>query len=159
LPLVNDRAISWSCWKYGTYSWISWGIGAGWERGWYDPESWKDFYKEASEADAEFTYRKFNGNGSLIYRPGVVPNVNVACPSIRLKTMRNGVQDYEYLRLLTELDGNSDRADKIANDIIKRPFGENAIGNLDVWSFDVKDWDKARIALGEMIQKKTAEKE
>src|SRR5690606_24615645 len=114
---------------------------------------------EASEADAEFTYRKFNGNGSLIYRPGVVPNVNVACPSIRLKTMRNGVQDYEYLRLLTELDGNSDRADKIANDIIKRPFGENAIGNLDVWSFDVKDWDKARIALGEMIQKKTAEKE
>lgn len=154
LPLVNDRAISWSCWKYGTYSWISWGIGAGWERGWYDPESWKDFYKEASEADAEFTYRKFNGNGSLIYRPGVVPNVNVACPSIRLKTMRNGVQDYEYLRLLTEFDGNSDRADKIVNDIIKRPFGEHAIGNLDVWSFDAKDWDEARIVLGEMIQER-----
>ena len=28
LPLVNDRAISWSCWKYNTYSWISWGAGA-----------------------------------------------------------------------------------------------------------------------------------
>lgn len=154
LPLVNDRAISWSCWKYGTYSWISWGIGAGWERGWHDPESWKDYYKEASEADAEFTYRQFNGNGSLVYKPGVVPNVNVVCASIRLKTMRNGVQDYEYLRLLTKLDGNSDRADDVVNKIIKNPFGDNAIGNLDVWDFDAKDWDESRIALGEMIHEK-----
>jgi hypothetical protein len=154
LPLVNDRAISWSCWKYGTYSWLSWGIGAGWERGWHDPESWKDYYKEASEADAEFTYRQFNGNGSLVYKPGVVPNVNVVCPSIRLKTMRNGVQDYEYLRLLTTLDGNSDRADDLVNKIIKSPFGDNAIGNLDVWKFDAKDWDESRIALGEMIHEK-----
>ena len=86
-----------------------------------------------------------------MYKPGVVPNVNVVCPSIRLKTMRNGVQDYEYLRLLTKLDGNSDRADDVVNKIIKNPFGDNAIGNLDVWSFDAKDWDESRIALGEMI--------
>lgn len=154
LPLVNDRAISWSCWKYGTYSWLSWGIGAGWERGWYDPESWKDFYKEASEADSEFTYRKFNGNGSLIYKPGVVPDVSEACPSIRLKTMRNGVQEYEYMRLLTKLDGNSDRADKIVNDVVKQPFGKNAIGVLDVWSFDPAKWDQSRIQLGEWIHEK-----
>ncbi len=155
LPLINDRAISWSCWKYGTYSWLSWGIGAGWERGWYDPESWKDFYKEASEADAEFTYRQFNGNGSLIYKPGMVPNVNQPCPSIRLKTMRNGVQEYEYLRLLSELDGNSHRADEIVNSLIKEPFGVNAIGNLDVWSYDAEKWDQARIKLGGLIENKS----
>lgn len=153
LPLVNDRAISWSCWKYGTYSWLSWGIGAGWERGWYDPESWKDFYKEASEADAEFTYRKFNGNGSLIYKPGIVPNVKEACPSIRLKAMRNGVQEYEYLRLLTELDGNSDRADALVNELVNQPYGEQAIGDLNVWSFDPRLWDKQKTRLGEMIQR------
>ena len=152
LPLVNDRAISWSCWKYGTYSWLSWGIGAGWEYGWYDPESWKDFYKEASEADAEFTYRKFNGNGSLIYKPDVVPNVNEACPSIRLKTMRNGVQEYEYLRLLTELDGNSDRVDALVDELINLPYGDNAIGDLNVWSFDSQLWDEQRERLGNMIQ-------
>lgn len=151
LPLINDRAISWSCWKYHTYSWISWGIGAGWERGWYDPESWKDFFKEDAEADAAFTYRKFNGNGSLIYKPGVVPNVEEVCPSIRLKTMRNGVQEYEYMRLLTELDGNSDRADTIVNTIIKEPFGENAIGNFAVWSYDAEQWDQSRSKLGELI--------
>ncbi len=153
LPLVNDRAISWSCWKYKTYSWISWGVGAGWERGWYDPESWKDFYKEASEADAEFTYRQFNGNGSVIYKPGMVPNVSEPCPSIRLKTMRDGVQDYEYLRLLAKLDGNSKRADALVNQLIKEPFGDKSIGNLDVWSYDQEQWHKVRMELAELILK------
>lgn len=151
LPLVNDRAISWSVWKYRAHSWISWGIGAGWERGWYDPESWKDFFKENAEADAQFTYRKFNGNGSLIYKPGIVPNVSVPCPSIRLKTMRNGVQEYEYMRLLTQLDGNPKRTDSIVNKIINKPFGENAIGKFDIWSYDAAQWDKSRIALGNLI--------
>ncbi|SKB70626.1 glycoside hydrolase domain-containing protein [Dyadobacter psychrophilus] len=153
LPLVNDRAISWACWKYKTYSWISWGVGAGWERGWYDPESWKDFYKEASEADAEFTYRTFNGNGSVIYKPGMVPNVSEPCPSIRLKTMRDGVQEYEYLRLLDKLDGNSKRADALVDQLIKEPFGEKSIGNLDVWSYDQEQWHKVRMELGELISK------
>jgi hypothetical protein len=153
LPLINDRAISWSCWKYKTYSWISWGIGAGWERGWYDPESWKDFYKEASEADAEFTYRTFNGNGSLIYKPGMVPNVSEPCASIRLKTMRDGVQEYEYLRLLTKLDGNSKRADALVDQLIKAPYGENSIGNLDVWSYDHEQWYKVRMELADLISK------
>lgn len=151
LPLVNDRAISWSCWKYNTYSWLSWGIAAGWDSGWYDPESWKDFYKEASEADSEFTYRKFNGNASLIYKPGVIPNVREVCPSVRLKTMRNGIQEYEYMRLLAELDGHRDRVDKIVNSIIKEPFGDNSIGVFDVWSFNPEEWDQKRIQLGELI--------
>ena len=94
---------------------------------------------------------KINGNGLLIYSPGIVPNVEGACPSIRLKTMRNGVQEYEYMRLLSELDGNDDRVDKIVNSIIKQPFGENSIENLDVWSFDAEQWDQKRAQLGELI--------
>ena len=144
LPLVNDRAISWSCRKYNTYSWISWGIGAGWERAWYDPETWKDAYKPGAEADAVFSYKKLNGNALLIYSPGIVPNVEGPCPSIRLKTMRNGVQEYEYMRLLSGLDKNNDRVDNIVNGIIKEPFGDKSIGNLDVWSFDAEQWDAAR---------------
>lgn len=159
LPLINDRAISWSCWKYRTYSWLSWGIGVGWESGWYDPESWKDFFKEESESDSEFTYRKFNGNGSLIYKPGVLPNVKEPCPSIRLKTMRNGVQEYEYMRILAKLDQNSDRVDQIVNDIIKQPFGDKSIGNLDVWSYDSERWDQNRIKLGKLIDQFTRKKQ
>ena len=151
LPLVNERAISWSCWKYNTYSWISWGIGSGWEKGWYDPESWKDYYKEHSEADSEFTYRKFNGNGSIIYMPNIIPNVNEPCPSIRLKNMRNGVQEYEYMRQLARLDKSSERVDEIVNEIINYPFGDKSIGVLDVWEYDAEKWDLMRIKLGELI--------
>ncbi len=140
LPLVNDRAISWACWKYRTHSWLSWGVGAGWLRAWYDPQSWKD------------THKQLNGNGMLVYAPEVVLNVYGVCPSIRLKTMRDGVQEYEYLRLLSKLDGNRERADAIVNGIIKRPFGEKSIGNLDVWSFDPEQWDSKRIEMGELIQ-------
>jgi hypothetical protein len=151
LPLVNDRAISWSCWKYHTYSWLSWGIGAGWLNGWYDPESWKDASKVRDEKDAEFTYKKLNGNALLIYAPGIVPDVNGPCPSIRLKTLRNGVQEYEYMRLLSEIDHNRNRADTIVNSIINQPFGPKSIGNLDIWSYDAKKWDESRIKLGELI--------
>jgi len=85
------------------------------------------------------------------YSPGIVPNVEGACPSIRLKTMRNGIQEYEYMRLLAGHDGNNDRVDSIVNSIIKDPFGENAIGNLDVWSFNAAAWDQTRIQMGELI--------
>ncbi len=157
LPLVNDRAISWSCWKYGTYSWLSWGIAAGWSHSWYDPETWKDFYKEDSESDPEFTFRKFNGNASLIYKPGIVPNVNVPCPSIRLKTMRNGVQEYEYLRLLSTHQGK-ELADSFVDKLVKRPFGQKSIGTIEVWSYDPEKWDQTRIELGNQIEKVNAKK-
>ena len=153
LPLLNDRAISWCCWKYRTYSWLSWGAGAGWVNGWYDTESWKDASRETSEDTAEFTYKKINGSALMIYAPGVIPNVSGPCPSIRLKAMRDGVQEYEYMRLLAEADGNNIRVDSIVNSIIKQPFGPNSISNLDVWSFEAEAWDKSRILMGKMIEK------
>ena len=67
--------------------------------------------------------------------------------------MRNGVQEYEYMRLITQLTGNKKEADKIVNSIINEPFGENSIGNLNVWSFDAKLWDQTRIQMGEEIDK------
>ena len=63
-----------------TYSWISWGAGAGWVNGWYDPESWKDASKATSESESEFTYKKLNGNALLVYSPGVVPDVDGPAP-------------------------------------------------------------------------------
>ncbi len=153
LPLVNDRAISWSCWKYRTFSWLSWGAGEGWVSGWYDPESWKDASKARSESEPEFTFKKINGNALLVYAPGVIPNVSGPCPSIRLKAMRDGVQEYEYMRMLADLDKSTAHVDSIVNSVIKEPFGPNSIGNLDVWSFNAEVWDKARIMMGEMINK------
>ncbi|MGV8133846.1 MAG: glycoside hydrolase domain-containing protein [Mangrovibacterium sp.] len=151
LPLVNDRAISWSCWKYRAHSWLSWGIGAGWKHAWYDPETWKDAYKSGSGSDIGFPYKKLNGNGMLIYSGGIIPNVAEPCPSIRLKMMRNGVQEYEYMRILTHLKGSKESVDQIVNRIINEPFGKKGIGVIDVWSFDAEAWAKARLAMGKSI--------
>lgn len=151
LPLVNERAISWSAWKYHTYSWISWGAGVDGKGGWYDPETWKDQYKNGADSDPEFTYKKINGSALYVYSGGIVPNVDGPCPSIRLKNLRNGVQEYELMRLLKKMDGNNDRVDAIVNGVIKQPFGDQSIGNLDVWSFDARVWDESRIKMGDMI--------
>jgi hypothetical protein len=151
LPLVNERAISWASFKYNTYSWISWGAGVNWKGGWYDPESWKDQYKTGADSDSGYTYKKINGSALLVYSAGIIPNVNGACPSIRLKNMRNGVQEYELMRLLKKLDKNDERVKTIVDEIIYEPFGEKSIGNLDVWSFDAEKWDKARIRIGDLI--------
>ena len=149
LPLVNDRAISWSAWKYNAYSWISWGIGAGWKAGWYDAETWKNA-NDGGNADG-YDEKKLNGNALLVYSGGIIPNVKGVCPSIRLKTMRNGIQEYEYMRMLSALDKNANRTNNILNKIIDRPFGNIAVGNINVWSYDPKKWDVCRIELGQQI--------
>ncbi len=154
LPLLCDRAISWGVWKYNTYSWISWGIGVGEKGAWYDPETWKSAAKAGPGfEEPEFTFKKINGSAQMVYAPGIVPNVKDYCPSIRLKAMRDGVQEYEYMRLLSELDNSKTRVNEVVNSIIKEPFGNKSIGNFDVWTYDAEQWDQARIRLGEMIDK------
>ncbi|MEO7309733.1 MAG: hypothetical protein ABIX01_05005 [Chitinophagaceae bacterium] len=149
LPLVNDRAISWSAWKYKAHSWISWGIGAGWKAGWYDSETWKSA-NDGGNADG-YDEKKMNGNGMVLYSGGIIPNVNGPCPSIRLKTMRDGVQEYEYMKMLAAIDKNDNRVSNIVNKIIDRPFGDNSVGNLNVWSYDPQKWDAGRNELGQLI--------
>ena len=55
------------------------------------------------------------------------------------------------MRLLKKLDGNEERVNAIVNDIIKQPFGDKAIGNLDAWSFDSRFWDESRVKMGDTI--------
>lgn len=149
LPLVNERAISWASYKYDAYSWISWGIGAGWRAAWYDPETWKDYRDDRDERQEQ---KILNGNGCLLYAPNIIPNVRAACPSIRLKNMRNGVQEYEYLKLLESLSPDGDHVMDIVNSIINEPFGQDAIGVIDIWSFDAEEWDQLRIQIGKQIE-------
>ena len=155
LPLINDRAISWSCWKYDIHSWLSWGIGVEWKRAWYDPETWKDVYKSGSGSDVQFPFKKINGSALLVYSGGIIPLVNGPCPSIRLKAMRDGVQEYEYLRLISQLSGGPETADEIVNTIINEPFGDDAIGVIDVWDYNPENWDLLRIKMGERIENLT----
>ncbi len=150
LPLLNERAPSWAAWKYGTLTWCSWGIGSGWKSAWYNSETWKDYFRDHGKGPLSF--RRYNGNAQLIYAPGIVPMVNRVCPSLRLKATRDGVEEWEMMNMLAELDGNTERADKLVNGIINQPYGDQAIGELEIWDYNPENWDKAVIELGNMIE-------
>ena len=75
-------------------------------------------------------------------------------PSIRLKAQRRGLQDYEYFWLLTQKTRSPQAANQIVDAIVyKQPFGKSAMLDIEIWKNNPEDWDKARIAAGELIAK------
>ncbi len=154
LELSNERLISWSCFKYGTHRWCSWGIGSGWTTGWYNSETFKDIFRD--QGTGPLSYRNYNGNAMEVYAPGIVPGVTEPCPSIRLKNMRDGVEEYEYMQLLARLDGNRERVDKLVDSIVFNPYGKASIGNLNPWNHNPRAWDEVRDKMGQMIERTAA---
>ncbi|MCD6404847.1 MAG: DUF4091 domain-containing protein [Planctomycetes bacterium] len=90
-----------------------------------------------------------NSQGVLFY-PGLKVGVKHALPSIRLKQMRRGMQDYEYMRLLAE-KGKKNLADSIARRIIRKAlqdaspgrFGQRYFGKGH-WEHNAAHWIEAR---------------
>jgi len=80
-------------------------------------------------------------------------------PSIRLKTQRRGLQDYEYFWLLSQKTGSREEADKLVNAIIyKKPFGKAAVLDTEIWRNDPEEWEKARIGASELMAETSKEK-
>ena len=138
LDPLNDRAIGWISWKYRS-GWLQW------EFNFKSFESWRD----AAE----------NGAALLIY-PGIEVGMPAKrqygrpIPSIRLKALRRGLQDYEYLRLLSD-QGDRVLADALADSVIhQNPFGGPAIGNTNLWNHDPSFWDRQRINAGKRIHQR-----
>jgi hypothetical protein len=139
LDLLVNRGIGWVGWKYRT-GWVEWEFDWNAFAAWYEAENYKD------SPD-----RIYNGSGQLIYR-GAVMNYKQPIPSIRLKAQRRGLQDYEYFWLLAQKAGGQRAADELVNSIIyKRPFGKNALLDIEIWKNNPEQWDKVRIAAGERI--------
>jgi hypothetical protein len=90
------------------------------------------------------TYSSSNypGEGMLVY-PGQQVGVKGVVASMRLKWLRDGVEDYDYVQILKEL-GKSDEAMKIARTV--GPDWTN-------WTRDPEAIESARKTLGETIDK------
>lgn len=91
-PLLNYRVPLWINWRYGLTGLLYW-TATHWEETtdpWVNPLSYR---------------QKYNGEGLLFY-PGTAVGYDGPVPSIRLKAIRDGIEDYEYLKLL------ADRGDK-----------------------------------------------
>jgi hypothetical protein len=87
-PLLNYRIPMWINWRLGVTGLLYWST-TNWT---YTRDVWTD----------PLTYDdRYNMEGSLLY-PGIDAGVQGFVSSIRLKEIREGLEDYEYLRILSQ---------------------------------------------------------
>ncbi len=157
-PAVDCRVTPWACWKYGVELWFYW-FANQWRHNSQAPRGEQNVWVDPVTFGHDGEY---NGDGVLIY-PGqdaVFPDQDrgVAGPiaSIRLKNLRRGMQDYEYL-WLAEQRGLGKEARAAADACVPRAFTD-AKGDV-AWSVRGSDWDAQRRILAERIaRKRTAKK-
>jgi hypothetical protein len=136
--LLMARSIPWTAWKYRA-GWVQWEFDFNAYSAWYDPET----VKQANRA--------CNGSGQMIYR-GVVQGFREPIPSIRLKALRRGLQDYEYFWLLQKKTGAAAESDRLVNGVVhKDPFGKKSMLDIEIWKNNPGDWDRARTEAGRLI--------
>jgi hypothetical protein len=90
-----------------------------------------------------------NGDGTLFY-PGRPDRIgghsDIPIESIRLKLIREGMEDYEYLAMLARLEDRKS-ADQFADKIVKKPY---------LWESRPDVFLKARQDLGEALDRAAA---
>ncbi|MBN1341737.1 MAG: DUF4091 domain-containing protein [Phycisphaerae bacterium] len=97
-PAVDHRIPYWLAWKYGIEGIGYWAISS-WPKGW---ENWPDQPWPVNPISKYPYSGQHNGNGFLCY-----PCKGTVLPSLRLKILRDGMDDYEYLLLLKARAGNN----------------------------------------------------
>jgi hypothetical protein len=87
----------------------------------------------------------------LVYR-GETIGLDEPIPSMRLKSLRRGSQDYEYLWLLSHARGRSKMVDDAVNALVHGSFDEKlSLGAPGMWVHDPDEWDRIRIKFGDAI--------
>ena len=105
--LALERLLPWFGYKYGAEAYEFWGVN--WLT--YNPYKfgWHSYIFE-SQAPGEESWKRYpNGDGFLIY-PGKPIGSPGLTGSIRLKQVREGAEDYEYLSMLGNLIKKADPA-------------------------------------------------
>lgn len=134
-PLLNYRVPAWIAWRYRMRGILYWGGMSHW-RGvddvWTDPKT--------LDRRRDGRGYNYNGEGSLLY-PGRAVGYEGVAESIRVKALRDGIQDYEYLAIL-ERAGKAAEAEKIVLPLAESWFQ---------WEKDPAAYDKARAELAALI--------
>jgi len=82
----------------------------------------------------------FNGEGSLVY-PACEAGYDGIAPSLRLKALRDSIEDYEYLAMLQRL-GRAAEAEKVVLPLA---------GSFFHWEPKPEAYDEARARLAKLI--------
>ncbi len=163
-PLTEERAMPWMTWRWDASGLLYWGTtrwgdpltGAGYRDPYFNPASyaWTNGYVA-------------NGEASLIY-PGYEPALGLDDPwappvsSLRMESLRDGIQDYEYLHLASRMRTDSPAAaaaaacaKRVAAAASDFRYGAYPMGYLDmpVWSRSPAFYDAARLHLADYIER------
>ena len=136
-PLLHYRAPAWISWRYRIRGLLYWGGMAYWaqvEDPWTDARTYPPVDKRSSQKTI------YNGEGTLVY-PARPVGYDGIVPSLRLKALRDSIQDYEYLAIL-ERAGLAAEAEKIVIPLA---------GSWFKWEPDPAAYDAARAKLADMI--------
>jgi hypothetical protein len=92
-----ERLLPHYCFQYGADAYEFWGVS--WLT--YDPWrfGWHRYIHQSSTPGESYYVRYPNGDGYLLY-PGAPIGVKEPVTTVRLEAARDGVEDYEYLKLL-----------------------------------------------------------
>jgi hypothetical protein len=115
-PLIHYRVPTWIAWHYGQPGLLYWSMAT-----WYltpDPALWPDIWLQPPLYVQEWAGHTFyyNGEGVLVY-PAAKVGYDGVVPSLRLKALRDAIEDYEYLALM-ERAGLGDEAQAIISPIV-----------------------------------------
>jgi len=134
-PLLNYRVPTWIAWRYRMRGLLYWGGMSYWrdvEDPWTEPGT-----LDRRDRNSKLMY---NGEGSLVYPSRAVGYDGIA-PSLRVKALRDAIEDYEYLAILERL-GQSEEAEKLVVPLAESWFK---------WETDPGAYEKARDRLAEII--------
>jgi hypothetical protein len=110
IPAPANRVMQWVAWKFRIEGELYFSMNEAYGP---DKDPWTSVFLFGG-----------NGDGTLFYpgRPDRIGGrTDIPIESIRLKLIREGMEDYEYLALLAKL-GGSGAADEFADRIVKKPY-------------------------------------
>jgi hypothetical protein len=158
-PGYSGRSQAWMAWKMDLDAWQFWDCCY-----WVDRQNLRDAegrrfpYRTINTDPARFLidtwtepltfdqkrnprmtdWIRLNGDGVLFY-PGKPAGLDEPLASFTMKSLRRGLQDYEYLWLLKQ---KGRPADDVVARLVPRPYE---------WSRNPDSWDEARLELGRRL--------
>jgi hypothetical protein len=135
MPGAANRIMQWVAWKYRIEGELYY--------------SMNEAYGQANDPWSNIRLSGGNGDGTLFY-PGRPDRIggrsDIPIESMRLKLIREGMEDYEYLALLAKLDGRQS-ADQYADRIVQKAYS---------WESRPEVFLKVRQDLGEALDRAAA---
>ena len=134
-PLLHYRVPLWMAWNDRMQGILYWGGMSYWDQTedpWTDPKTYGRRQGQKGPV--------YNGEGTLVYPARPVGYEGIV-PSLRLKALRDGIQDYEYLAILQRAGLSAD-AEKVSRRLTTSFFQ---------WNPDPAAYDEARAQLARRI--------